>query len=139
MLPEPRESPPPPLTHLQAGLEAQHTLELCLVTPELTAGPLLQDYPVMPCEYASFFLKPANFFDMNPGINLPATRDVASVELSCCTGAGAMTRADEVHHKQHDLAKHDCCGRAGQEGCTCAPGCQCVCDKARAEAPAARL
>lgn len=108
-------------------------------TMGVTHIPRIEDYPVMPCEYASFFLKPANFFDMNPGINLPATRDVASVELSCCTGAGAMTRADEVHHKQHDLAKHDCCGRAGQEGCTCAPGCQCVCDKARAEAPAARL
>ena len=32
----------------------------------------------MPCEYASFFLKPANFFDVNPGINLPAVRDAAS-------------------------------------------------------------
>ena len=36
----------------------------------------------MPCEYASFFLKPANFFDVNPGINLPAVRDAASTQVS---------------------------------------------------------
>ena len=41
-----------------------------------------QDFPVMPCEYASFFLKPANFFDVNPGINLPAVRDGASTQVS---------------------------------------------------------
>jgi hypothetical protein len=35
----------------------------------------------MPCEYASFFLKPANFFDVNPGINLPAIRDAASTQV----------------------------------------------------------
>ncbi len=46
---------------------------------------VLQDFPVMPCEYASFFLKPANFFDVNPGINLPAVRDAASTQVSRLT------------------------------------------------------
>ena len=83
----------------------------------------------MPCEYASFFLKPANFFDMNPGINLPASTDAASVELGGCCKSG----------KANGVEKSACCGLAGAEGCTCTPGCQCVCDKARAEAPASRL
>ncbi len=51
------------------------------ITPLTFRIPGLQDFPVMPCEYASFFLKPANFFDVNPGINLPAVRDAASTQV----------------------------------------------------------
>ena len=107
----------------------------------VTHIPRIEDYPVMPCEYASFVLKPANFFDANPGINLPGVKDAASVELGCCgaDSKGAMTKSDEVHHKQHQVQKHDCCGRAGGDGCSCAPGCECVRHKARVEAPRARL
>jgi primary-amine oxidase len=32
-----------------------------------------EDWPVMPCEYVGFMLKPAGFFDRNPGIDLAAT------------------------------------------------------------------
>lgn len=100
----------------------------------------MQDYPVMPCEYASFYLKPANFFDMNPGINLPATTDAASIELGCCGGDNSVaTREEEIRHKASAVQKNACCGSAGAEGCTCPPGCKCVCDKARAEAPLARM
>ncbi len=37
----------------------------------VTHIPRCEDWPCMPVEHASFFLKPANFFDVNPGINLP--------------------------------------------------------------------
>jgi primary-amine oxidase len=32
-----------------------------------------EDWPVMPCEYVGFTLKPVGFFDRNPGIDLAAT------------------------------------------------------------------
>lgn len=32
-----------------------------------------EDFPVMPCEYTGFTLKPAGFFDRNPAINLAPT------------------------------------------------------------------
>ncbi len=47
-----------------------------------------EDFPVMPVEYAGFTLKPNNFFDANPAMDLPPERDAASVQdgddPSCC-------------------------------------------------------
>jgi primary-amine oxidase len=39
-----------------------------------------EDFPVMPVEYAGFMLKPNNFFAANPTMDLPAERDLNSVE-----------------------------------------------------------
>ncbi|MFL9960894.1 primary-amine oxidase [Paraburkholderia sediminicola] len=39
-----------------------------------------EDFPVMPVEYAGFMLKPNNFFSGNPTMDLPAERDLNSVE-----------------------------------------------------------
>eukprot|EP01114_Cavostelium_apophysatum_P020418 TRINITY_DN6835_c0_g1_i1.p1 TRINITY_DN6835_c0_g1~~TRINITY_DN6835_c0_g1_i1.p1 ORF type:complete len:710 (+),score=164.64 TRINITY_DN6835_c0_g1_i1:213-2342(+) len=39
-----------------------------------------EDWPVMPAEYCGFILKPDNFFDWNPSINIPPTRYADS----CC-------------------------------------------------------
>ena len=50
-----------------------------------------------------------------------------------------MTKSEEVIHKQHQVQKHDCCGRAGDSGCVCAPGCECVRHKARANPPQSRM
>jgi primary-amine oxidase len=45
------------------GIAAWHTIGVThFCTPE--------DFPVMPCEYAGFTLKPFGFFDRNPGINV---------------------------------------------------------------------
>lgn len=46
--------------------------------------PRLEDWPVMPCGYIGFHLKPVGFFDRNPAINLPATPSRHSVEVGAC-------------------------------------------------------
>jgi primary-amine oxidase len=38
-----------------------------------THFPRTEDWPVMPVEYCGFVLKPTNFFDRNPVLNLPAS------------------------------------------------------------------
>lgn len=53
--------------------------------------PRVEDFPVMPCEVVGFMLKPVNFFDGNPGVDLPAGGNAAS-ELAgvvkCCAANG---------------------------------------------------
>ncbi|MFK4753702.1 primary-amine oxidase [Oceanobacter antarcticus] len=54
-----------------------------------------EDFPVMPVEYVGFKLKPNNFFDANPAMDLPAGKDHRSVgvgdgvsdESSDCCGS----------------------------------------------------
>eukprot|EP00755_Sulcionema_specki_P017851 Sspe_Gene.11448::Locus_3871_Transcript_1_1_Confidence_1.000_Length_2095::g.11448::m.11448/K00276/AOC3, AOC2, tynA; primary-amine oxidase len=43
----------------------------------------LEDFPVMPVEYASFSLKPFGFFDFNPALDVPPKRGTTST--SACT------------------------------------------------------
>lgn len=46
-----------------------------------------EDFPVMPVEYVGFKLKPNNFFAQNPAMDLPSSKDVASVHAgggTCC-------------------------------------------------------
>ena len=38
-----------------------------------THFPRTEDWPVMPVDYAGFTLKPTDFFDRNPILNLPAS------------------------------------------------------------------
>ncbi len=46
----------------------------------------IEDFPVMPVELCMFHLKPVNFFDMNPALDLPPTVDTVSKEDDgeCC-------------------------------------------------------
>eukprot|EP00005_Dracoamoeba_jomungandri_P000037 CAMPEP_0174250022 /NCGR_PEP_ID=MMETSP0439-20130205/331_1 /TAXON_ID=0 /ORGANISM="Stereomyxa ramosa, Strain Chinc5" /LENGTH=660 /DNA_ID=CAMNT_0015329991 /DNA_START=19 /DNA_END=2001 /DNA_ORIENTATION=- len=44
----------------------------------------LEDYPVMPTEYAKIVFKPCNFFDENPTLDVPPAEDKASVPAKCC-------------------------------------------------------
>lgn len=49
-----------------------------------------EDFPVMPVEYVGFMLKPNGFFDANPAMDIPATRNAHSKQdgvetASCCS------------------------------------------------------
>lgn len=51
----------------------------------VTHAPRLEDFPVMPVEMVGFHLKPVNFFDGNPGIDIPPGKNAAS---KCCAANG---------------------------------------------------
>lgn len=50
-----------------------------------------EDFPVMPVEYVGFTLKPNNFFDGNPAMDLPGDADIKSVDTetgsTCCSSS----------------------------------------------------
>lgn len=48
----------------------------------VTHIPRIEDYPVMPVEMIGFQLKPFNFFDANPGLDIPGARNTASVQVN---------------------------------------------------------
>lgn len=69
---------------IDADLVVWHTFGLThVVRPE--------DWPVMPCEYIGFHLKPFGFFPTNPAMDLPPGRNAASREVlasgACCAVA----------------------------------------------------
>lgn len=46
-----------------------------------------EDFPVMPVQYVGFKLQPNNFFELSPAMDLPASKDNASVQdgaSACC-------------------------------------------------------
>ncbi|RDI64699.1 primary-amine oxidase [Nocardia pseudobrasiliensis] len=47
----------------------------------LTHFPRPEDWPIMPVDYTGFTLKPVGFFDRNPTLDVPATR-----QSHCCSG-----------------------------------------------------
>jgi primary-amine oxidase len=57
----------------------------------LTHNPRVEDWPVMPVEIHQLHLRPADFFTANPAVDVPGTRNEASVLVngthgseSCC-------------------------------------------------------
>jgi len=51
----------------------------------VTHVPRMEDFPVMPCEITGFSLKPDNFFEGNPAIDLPPETNAASkLAKGCC-------------------------------------------------------
>lgn len=52
----------------------------------LTHNPRVEDWPVMPVEIYQVHFKPADFFDRNPAIDVPSTKNQASVLVKdCCS------------------------------------------------------
>ncbi|KAI9684656.1 MAG: hypothetical protein M1829_000029 [Trizodia sp. TS-e1964] len=55
----------------------------------LSHNPRVEDWPVMPVEIQQLHLKPADFFERNPALDVPSTRNMESkmVETGdCCSG-----------------------------------------------------
>jgi len=56
----------------------------------LTHNPRVEDWPVMPVEIHQLELKPADFFERNPALDVPGSKNVSSVEVgrdqngACC-------------------------------------------------------
>ena len=55
----------------------------------LTHFPRLEDWPIMPVDYAGFMLKPDGFFDRNPTLDLPAPPKHPAPEGDSCCGGGS--------------------------------------------------
>lgn len=55
----------------------------------LTHNPRVEDWPVMPVEIHQIHLRPTDFFEQNPSIDVPSSKNMASQEVpkgSCCNG-----------------------------------------------------
>jgi primary-amine oxidase len=63
----------------------------------LTHFPRNEDWPVMPMDYAKFTLKPYNFFDRSPVLDIPAPKTADH----CTPGAG-HAHAEHTGHGHHD-------------------------------------
>ncbi|KAH8721970.1 copper amine oxidase [Ilyonectria robusta] len=68
----------------------------------LTHNPRVEDWPVMPVEINQIHLHPVDFFTANPALDVPSTKNKASVLLSCC----GNTDADKKPSVQEDPASH---------------------------------
>ena len=73
----------------------------------LTHNPRVEDWPVMPVEIHELHLRPADFFERNPALDVPGNKNLASVEVGretngdCCHVNGNGTvQADPTAHLQ---------------------------------------
>ncbi|KAL6882917.1 copper amine oxidase [Trichoderma longibrachiatum] len=70
----------------------------------LTHNPRVEDWPVMPVETFQIHIRPTDFFNVNPAIDVPSNRNDASVLLggSCCTASSDKnTSAVQQHPVTH--------------------------------------
>lgn len=77
--------------------------------------PRIEDFPVMPCEILKVSFKPVNFFDKNPGLDVPPSTQQfnQSVLLSAKHAQGAGEGA--VVNKEHELEVKNGNGCCAQE------------------------
>ncbi|ETN44234.1 uncharacterized protein HMPREF1541_10785 [Cyphellophora europaea CBS 101466] len=54
----------------------------------LTHNPRVEDWPVMPIEKHEIHLRPADFFEFNPALDVPGNRNEASVLVDSCCHSG---------------------------------------------------
>ena len=68
----------------------------------LTHFPRNEDWPVMPMDYAKFTLKPYNFFDRSPVLNVPAP----AASDHCAPSTGAVGHDHSAHDHDHSAHGH---------------------------------
>lgn len=73
----------------------------------LTHFPRAEDWPVMPTDYAGFTLKPYNFFDRNPALNVPAPEDSGHCSTELGNRDHSYASGNGVHRMPDDHAHHD--------------------------------
>ena len=52
----------------------------------------VEDFPVMPVEHIGFKLKAANFFDGNPGVDIPPTISASKYSAAPCHRVSSSSR-----------------------------------------------
>lgn len=68
----------------------------------LTHNPRVEDWPVMPVEIHQLHLRPADFFERNPALDVPGIENASSVEVgrdangACCHGAERVSDSGSV-------------------------------------------
>lgn len=63
----------------------------------LTHNPRVEDWPVMPVEIHQIHLRPADFFEVNPAIDVPSVKNMASVEVDkCCATTNGNTNGNTI-------------------------------------------
>ncbi|GAO14022.1 uncharacterized protein UV8b_01895 [Ustilaginoidea virens] len=68
-----------------------------------THNPRVEDWPVMPMEMYQIHLRPSDFFEANPALDVPCTRNQSSVLVSGCSADGqacGSVQRDPVVHGQ---------------------------------------
>ena len=74
----------------------------------LTHNPRVEDWPVMPVEIHELHLRPSDFFERNPALDVPGSKNSASVEVGreangdrCpATNGNGSVQADPTAHLQ---------------------------------------
>ncbi|QSS60335.1 copper amine oxidase [Histoplasma capsulatum] len=69
----------------------------------LTHNPRVEDWPVMPIEKMEVHMRPSDFFDRNPALDVPGTKNPTSVLVDekddCYCAGGKVQRAPESHRQ----------------------------------------
>lgn len=73
----------------------------------LTHNPRVEDWPVMPVEIHQLHLRPADFFERNPALDVPGVKNLSSVEVGraangqCCQENGTGSeQQNPLNHLQ---------------------------------------
>ncbi|KAK9802672.1 hypothetical protein WJX73_003875 [Symbiochloris irregularis] len=82
----------------------------------VTHIPRIEDWPVMPVETTGFWLKPVNFFDANPGLDIPPEKNGASREVKVQgqqSGVYRQPTAAASSDCNHCNKEETCCNTSG--------------------------
>ncbi|KAG5973142.1 hypothetical protein E4U55_000657 [Claviceps digitariae] len=71
-----------------------------------THNPRVEDWPVMPMEMYQIHLRPADFFEANPSLDVPSTKNETSILVSCCGGSDEPGLENACDSVQNDAVAH---------------------------------
>ena len=68
--------------------------------------PRPEDWPIMPCEYVGFTLKPVGFFDRNPTIDVPDLDAATFAGLAGVGDLGDLLNSGRIHEEREALSEN---------------------------------